>query len=85
MRTTTLLNQHKRCECLLKMIEKCDRRINTYRQTTESLKRAGLSPSEIDWYYKQWQITLNIKERLVSAYSNALKQIVSPVINKIIA
>lgn len=83
MRTTLLLNQHKKCECLLEMIVKCDQRIASYKQAITEYKKQGNSWC-IDWYHSRWEITLAIKERLAMSYANMLSKIVKPTVEKIL-
>lgn len=46
MRTTLLLNQHKKCECIIEMIIKCDK----YLSIAESSLNTYLStPSNVRW------------------------------------
>jgi hypothetical protein len=86
MKTTFLLNQHCRCEAILRMIQECDRLMKDYRQRVEAIEQGAIVPySHKSWLLERWQITLEMKQRLAKSYANQLAKIVKPTIDKIIA
>lgn len=84
MRTTLLLNQHKKCECILEMIVKCDQRIEDYKRSIQYYKESLYSEDTARHYFTRWEITLKIKERLAASYSRILTSIVRPTVDKIL-
>lgn len=85
MRTTLLLNQHKKCSCLLEMIVRCDQRIQSYKESIQYYNRFEMLGTDVKgFYYKRWEITLAIKERLIASYSRVLTSIVKPTVDRIL-
>lgn len=77
MRTTLLLKQHEKCSCILEMIQKADKRIESYR---DSMIAARWLKS---YYLEKMEYAIAVRYRLYAYYATSLKKIVEPVLNKI--
>jgi hypothetical protein len=85
MKTTFLLQQHRRCEEILEMMQKCEGRIEYFRKRYSSIEDNPFQERNKEILLNRWARTIAIKERLAKSYANQLAKIIKPTIDKIIA